>query len=287
MDAYSSPASDLSRAVPIPARDGAVYYVVAMSADRILLAMRNGNFNASNFDGSQQTLIAGADRGIVFADACHDGKHIVYAAGAAGKTEAWRMDEDGTNAVQLTHTRAASVCVLRAGQPVRDVLHRFGARLLARGIDGGAPVKFTLPNSVSPVARISPDGKLIFYSAGDAHEAATPDKLTVIRSRADLRFFRAPRWWELPASRCLRGRRMGRRLTSGDARRRGEYLAPADRWRGSEAAHEFYDARITQFRVVARRQDALHCAWLAHHGHRAAADYSQAVAWRRLSSLRV
>jgi serine/threonine protein kinase/Tol biopolymer transport system component len=180
LDTYASPASDLSRATPIHANDSAVFYLFPISNDRLLLAMRSGDIYSANYDGSQPTLIAGADRNITFANPCGDGKYIVYSTGIDDKSDAWRMNVDGTNAVQLTHE--GSVTLPFCSPDGQFVTYFTGTE---RGnwrvsIDGGTPVKLSLPDNASPIARVSPDGKLIFYNASDTRDPSKPPYLTAV-----------------------------------------------------------------------------------------------------------
>jgi serine/threonine protein kinase/Tol biopolymer transport system component len=180
LDAYVSHAPDFSHVTPIHSNGGAVYYVAAMSAERVLLVTRSGEFFTANYDGSQQTQLPVSDRKITFANPCLTGDYIVYSSNVDGKSDAWRMNADGSNPIQLTHSGNVT---LPFCSPNGKVVTYFtgsddGAWLV--GIDGGAPVKLKMPHKVSPIARVSPDGKLIAYDAEDAQDLSRPARSTAV-----------------------------------------------------------------------------------------------------------
>jgi Tol biopolymer transport system component len=168
LNLYASPASDLSRAELIHSNENLLISATPLGRDRLLLAARNGEYYSANYDGAQQATVFAADRNVVFADACVDGRYIVFAPVVDGKADIWRSDADGRNAVQLTHDGAVTdpFC-----SPDGKIVTYYAGPERGEwriGIDGGAPVKLDLPYNTSPIARISPDGKLVYYIATSA-----------------------------------------------------------------------------------------------------------------------
>jgi eukaryotic-like serine/threonine-protein kinase len=180
LQAYASSTADLSRAAPIPTMDSAPYYVSPMGKDRVLLAMRSGEIYSANYDGSQPALLVSADRNIVFANACGDGKYIVYSTAVDGKSDAWRMTADGANATQLTHEGSATLPLCSPDGQIVTYFTGTERGVWRVSIDGGTPVKLKLPDNVSPVARISPDGKLVFYNSSDSRDTTQKIHLTAV-----------------------------------------------------------------------------------------------------------
>ena len=107
LDIWAAPGGDSSKAKQIISGEAPLSLVSILSNDRILYYSRNGEVYSANYDGSNRTLIAGADRNITFASACGDGKHIVYSTRTAAGSNVWRMDADGSNPVQLTQNNSS------------------------------------------------------------------------------------------------------------------------------------------------------------------------------------
>ena len=180
LDAYVSHAPDFSQVAQLHSSGAAVYYVAAMSADKVLIVTRSGEIFAANYDGSQQTQLPVGDRNITFASPCLTGDYIVYSANNSGKSDAWRMNDDGSNPVQLTHD--GEVTLPFCAPNGKFVTYFTGSEHgeWSVGIDGGAPVKLSMPHKVSPIARVSPDGKLIAYNAEDAQDISRPTRVTAV-----------------------------------------------------------------------------------------------------------
>jgi Tol biopolymer transport system component len=165
---YASPSSDLSRAELIHSNENSLISAAPFGRDRLFLAALNGEYYSANYDGSQQATVFSADRHVTFADACRDGLYIAFSTAVDGKSDIWRADADGRNAVQLTREGTATdpFC-----SPDGKIVTYYAGPERGEwrvGIDGGAPVKLTLPYNTTPIARISPDGKLVFYIATTA-----------------------------------------------------------------------------------------------------------------------
>jgi eukaryotic-like serine/threonine-protein kinase len=164
LELWSSPNGDAARSTQLTSGNGSTQFVSILSKDRILFLNRGGEVFSANYDGTNQTQIAGSDRGVRFIQACGDGKHVVYGAVKNGESNIWRMDADGSNPTQMTHEKFAAFpeCA-----PDGQSFIYWNADTSAHwrmGIEGGAPVQLVLPNSSGPVAIISRDNKVIAYS---------------------------------------------------------------------------------------------------------------------------
>jgi len=167
MDAWAVPDGDSARARQITSGGPSITAVMPLSKDRVLIANRNRELYSANFDGSNQTLVAGSDRNIQFADSCGDGKHIVYSTTNGSESDIWRMDADGSNPVQLTHTKSSLFPI--CAPDGQSVLYADADTLksLRVGINGENPTGLNLPGQLSPIVFLSPDNKLILYQSGN------------------------------------------------------------------------------------------------------------------------
>jgi eukaryotic-like serine/threonine-protein kinase len=164
LELWSSPNGDATRSTQLTSGNGSAQFVSILSKDRILFLNRGGEVFSANYDGTNQTQIAGSDRGVRFIQACGDGKHAVYAAVKNGESNIWRMDADGSNPTQMTHEKFA---VFPECAPDGQSFIYWNADTAAHwrmGIEGGTPTQLNLPNSSGPVAIISRDNKVIAYS---------------------------------------------------------------------------------------------------------------------------
>ncbi len=180
LDAYASHAPDFSEVTPLHSNGSSASYLATMGADKVLIATRGGEYFTSNYDGSQQTQLPVGDRNITFANPCLTGDYIVYSATVDGKSDAWRMNADGSNPFQLTHE--GSVTLPFCAPNGKFVTYFTGSERgqWSVGIDGGAPVKLDTPHKVSPIARVSPDGKLLAYDADDTQDLSRPTRHTIV-----------------------------------------------------------------------------------------------------------
>jgi eukaryotic-like serine/threonine-protein kinase len=164
LELWSSANGDATRSTQLTSGNGSTQFVSILSKDRILFSNRSGEVYSANFDGTNQTRIAGADRNIRFIQACGDGKHVVYSAVNNGDSDIWRMDADGSNPTQMTHEKSAVFPLCAPdGQSFIYWNPNMGTHW-RMGIEGGAPTQMDLPNSSGPVAMISKDNKVLAYS---------------------------------------------------------------------------------------------------------------------------
>ena len=180
LDLWAAPGGDSTRATQITSGGPAVLGVSILSKDRILFANRNRELFSANFDGSNRTLVAGSDRNILFASGCGDGKHIVYSTARGNSSEIWRMDADGSNAVQLIHDKSAllPICSFDGSTVFFDYEDQLSVWRM--GIDGANPTSLGLHNQTSPFALLSKDNKLVLYRLGHPDAPQTRDQLVAV-----------------------------------------------------------------------------------------------------------
>ena len=175
LDIWAAPGGDSSKAKQVASGEAPLSLVSILSNDRIVYYSRNGEVYSANYDGSGRTLIAGADRNITFANACSDGKHIVYATRTAAGSNVWRMDPDGSNPVQLTQNNDS---VIPFCTPDGQSLTYFQVQdraIVLMPIAGGTPTKLDVPNLNGPIIGFSRDGQVFFYRANAQTDAAARD----------------------------------------------------------------------------------------------------------------
>jgi len=164
LELWNSPNGDASRSTQLKSGNGSTQFVSILSKDRILFSNLAGEIYSADFDGKNQKLIAGADRGVRFPGGCGDGKHVIYEVANNGESDIWRMDADGSNPVQMTHDKFA-VFPLCAPDGQSFIYWNPNTGTHWRmGIEGGTPTQVDLPNASGPVAIISRDNKVIAYS---------------------------------------------------------------------------------------------------------------------------
>ncbi|HXG92147.1 MAG TPA: protein kinase [Blastocatellia bacterium] len=182
------PNGDSSAAAPITSGEHQDYRHVAWTPDgRILYASNVGTnrdiwiMNGDGTNPKQLTANAGVN---LQPQPSADGRFVLFSSNRANEAafNIWRMDIDGSNAVQLTHGdgEGQPVCspngrwvVYSAGGPNTTPLQK---TLWKVSIDGGEPVQ--LCDKPSSGADISPDGTLI--ACWYARDAAPPMKVAII-----------------------------------------------------------------------------------------------------------
>jgi eukaryotic-like serine/threonine-protein kinase len=110
-----------------------------------------------------------------------DGRYIVFGLWQGGRRNLWRMNLDGSNAVQLTTGLSDSFPALSPDGRWVIYTAYTGARptLWKVSIDGGTAVQVT--DNVSTQAAVSPDGRFIAYTYPESPDPfAPPNRLAVI-----------------------------------------------------------------------------------------------------------
>ena len=178
LDVWAAPGGDSSRATQIASGEAPISIVSILSKDRIVYCSRTGEVYSANYDGSNRTLVAGTDRNVTFADGCGDGKHIIYMSRLASGLNVWRMDADGSNAVQLTqnNTSILPLCALD-GHSV-TYYQASDQTSWRMPVAGGTAAKLTAPGQAAPYNIVSRDNKIFFYRSGHLDDPAARDSYT-------------------------------------------------------------------------------------------------------------
>jgi len=179
-DLWSAPGGDSARATQITSGGPAIFGVSTLGTDRILFTNRNRELFTANYDGSSRTLVAGSDRNILFAWGCGDGKHIVYSTARGNASDVWRMDADGSNAVQLTHDKSALLPVCSRDGSTVTFDYEDQLSTWRMGIDGSNPTSLGLRNQTAPVIFLSKDNKLVLYRLGHPDAPQLRDQLVAV-----------------------------------------------------------------------------------------------------------
>ncbi len=177
-DLWVAPTGDSSRARQIISGGPAVFGLSWMANGGIFYNS-NGELFAVRPDGSNRTLLTPSERNNFSLEACGDGRFLVFISYRNEKVNVWRMDADGSNPTQLTNEGfAGSPTCSPDGKWV--VYARFNdMRVWRVPIQGGTPTQVQIQNRSSPLAQVSPDGKLLAYTAWGA-TLSSPNVLTVV-----------------------------------------------------------------------------------------------------------
>jgi Tol biopolymer transport system component/DNA-binding winged helix-turn-helix (wHTH) protein len=92
-----------------------------------------------------------------------DGRYIVFCSNRSGNNEIWRMDVDGGNVAQLTHSKGATFPSISPDGRWVIYLSRADSTLYKIPVNGGQPQR--VGAKAVGVSAVSPDGKLIAYFA--------------------------------------------------------------------------------------------------------------------------
>ena len=178
-DLWVAPAGDASRARQITSGGAAVSRLSWMPNGGIVYQNWNGELFAVRPDGSNQTLLTPNERNNYLPAACGDGRFVVFQSYRNEKINVWRMDADGSNPTQLTNEGLAGFPTCSPdGKWV--VYARVNDMSVWRvPIQGGTPTQLKIQQRSSPLAQVSPDGKLLAYTAWGA-TVSSPNVLTVV-----------------------------------------------------------------------------------------------------------
>ena len=178
-DLWVAAAGDTSHARQITSGGAAVSGLSWMPNGGIVYQNSNGELFAVRPDGSNQKLLTPNERNNYSPKACGDGRFVVFGSYRNEKVNVWRMDADGSNPTQLTNEGFAGLPTCSPdGKWV--VYARFNDMSVWRvPIQGGTPTQLKIQNRSSPLAQVSPDGKLLAYTAWGATSSG-PAVLTVV-----------------------------------------------------------------------------------------------------------
>jgi serine/threonine protein kinase len=162
-DLWVMPGTDSSRAKQVTSGGSPVGTVTSLGKDQFVYIDDAGEIFSIGADGSNRTMVAGADQHATFAWGCGDGKHIVYQKREGDRSEIWRIDSNGANPKLLTP--GTSIAVPICSPDGKSVTFRGDDPpvIFRISIDGGQPEKVQLPGSAMGGASLSADGKLALY----------------------------------------------------------------------------------------------------------------------------
>ncbi len=178
-DLWVAPAGDASRARQITSGGPAVSSLSWMPDGGIVYSNWNGELLSLRPDGNNRTLIAPGEGNNYLPTACGDGRYIVFQAYRHEKVNVWRIEPDGSNPSQLTDEGFAGFpsCSPDGKWVLYDSAGDTGVWRIP--VQGGTPTQLKTQNRNGPRARVSPDSKLLAYTAWGA-TASSPSILTVV-----------------------------------------------------------------------------------------------------------
>jgi eukaryotic-like serine/threonine-protein kinase len=166
-DLWVMPGSDSSRAKQITSGGSPISAVTSLGKDQFAYIDDAGEIFTIGADGSNRTMVAGADQHATFAWGCGDGKHIVYQKRDADRSEIWRIDASGANPTSLAPAIPSGVPVCSFDGKWVTFRNGDPPSIFRVSIDGGQPQMIQLPGFAMGGAAISPDGKTVNYQWQD------------------------------------------------------------------------------------------------------------------------
>jgi eukaryotic-like serine/threonine-protein kinase len=161
------PGSDSSRAKQITSGGSPANSVTSFGNDQFVYDDAAGEIFSISSDGSNRTMLVGADQHATFAWGCGDGKHVVYQKREGDRSEIWRVDANGANPTLLAPTDSYGIPICSPDGKWVTFLKDDPPRVFKISIDGGQPQLVPLPGHTMGGAAIAPDGKLIAYEWQD------------------------------------------------------------------------------------------------------------------------
>ncbi len=166
-DLWALPAGDSARARQISSGGSAIGFVTSLGKDRLFYQTDNRELFSISVDGGNPTPLAASDQHLGFASGCGDGKYIVYRRVENDQANAWRMDADGKNPVQLTHQKSIAIPLCSPDGQWVTYLDREEVTGSIISINGGTPHPLQLPSNPVGFTWLSPDTKLVLYGYQD------------------------------------------------------------------------------------------------------------------------
>jgi len=179
-DLFIAPAGLADKLRQITSR-GSIVDATWLTDDKIIAQNTKGDLLTVGVNGGTQTRLTPDAHNIRGAAACGDGRHIVFES-LRTSNNVWKMEADGSNPAQLTDGNGELLpdCSPDGKWLVYQSLDKSAGFTLWRvDIDGSRPTQLTHQWAYGP--RISPDGKLVAYSALGS-QFAEPDVMVVVES---------------------------------------------------------------------------------------------------------
>ena len=160
---WVAPGGSAAAARQITSGELTVVSVASMPGGKIIVGDNKADLLSLEPDGSHPALLTPDVHANANPSACGDGRHIVFSSLRGGHFTIWRIDADGSNPTQVTHSPLDNSPECSPdGKWVAYVSSAGGYFAPWRvSIDGSAPLQLTKDSGGSPV--ISPDGKLVAY----------------------------------------------------------------------------------------------------------------------------
>ncbi len=181
-DVWLLPNGDSAKARQITSGGPPVDFVSFLGKDHFVYSTDGGEVYSIATDGSNPTLVAGSERHIRFSVGCGDGKHIVYQAAENEQTNIWRIDANGSNAVQIAAARfnAFPVCS-PDGQWVTYIRGDPHGLYMVPSNGGAQPQVLPIPSPGGLIgfSWLSPDSKLVLYTWQNPDNLGTRVKMNV------------------------------------------------------------------------------------------------------------
>ena len=157
LELWAAPGGDSSRATQIPF-NGEPGRIDAATPDRLIIQDRRGQIFALRPDGSQPTeLLSGQSIGNLLE--CGPAGTLFFTEQRDGAVNVWKADADGSNPVQLTHSKRATLSACTPDG--KSFISWQPPDLFLEDIDGKAPATKVNMESKYGRVRVSPDGQTL------------------------------------------------------------------------------------------------------------------------------
>jgi Tol biopolymer transport system component len=177
-DIWVAPSGDAAKARQVTSGGAAVFGLSPLK-DGVVFEDANGDLSRIQSDGSNRTLLTPDQHQNYAPAACGDGRSIVFISIRGQEQDIWRMDPDGSNAVQLT--RGEPAALPECSPDGKWILYYQGVEPGARrmSLEGGAASEIRLPKAAGGLVRISPDGARLAYITRGA-DFSSANLLTIV-----------------------------------------------------------------------------------------------------------
>jgi len=160
---------------------------IAWTPEGTLISDEGPSLWETNADGSGRRLLI--DNSLpAYPIVTADGRHIVFASGASGRLNIWRMDRDGSNLVQLTNDGGTLPAISPDGQWVfytNPIYEHQGVWKVP--LAGGAAEQVV--QALASKAAVSPDGKQLAYEHRPPHSIQSQVVIAYLAGGGPLKVF--------------------------------------------------------------------------------------------------
>lgn len=160
---------------------------IAWTPEGTLISDEGPSLWETNVDGSGRRLLI--DNSLpAYPIVTADGRHIVFASGASGRLNIWRMDRDGSNLVQLTNDGGTLPAISPDGQWVfytNPIYEHQGVWKVP--LAGGTAEQVV--QALASKAAVSPDGKQLAYEHRPPHSIQSQVVIAYLAGGGPLKVF--------------------------------------------------------------------------------------------------